>query len=420
MNIRDELIATALQARRASYFLSGLNTGEKNHALVTLAENLTAGADSILAENQKDIANAVENGIKESMTDRLMLNRERIEAMAASLRKVAALPDPTGLCDGWSRPNGLEIRRVRVPLGVVGMIYESRPNVTLDAAALCLKSGNACILKGGREALRTNIALTEIIRGTLRDCAFPDGCVNLIAGVQREYVNELLRLHGYLDVIIPRGGAGLIRAVSENSSVPVIETGAGNCHIYIDESADLNMGLDILINAKVQRPSVCNAAETLLVHRAAAERFLPPAAEGLTARGVALRAAGDALAILQNGGFPVAPATEEDFYTEYNDLILAVATVSSLTEAIEHINLHSTHHSECIVTKDLRAARLFSAQVDSAAVYTNASTRFTDGEEFGFGAEIGIATGKLHARGPMGLNELTTVKYLVAGNGNVR
>ncbi|MBE6687667.1 MAG: glutamate-5-semialdehyde dehydrogenase [Ruminococcaceae bacterium] len=418
MEIRDELVVMARTAGEASRFLNRAGTDQKNKALEHIAEALTQNTDYILGENAKDICAARDNGIKESMIDRLTLTRKSIEAIAASVRKVVALPDPTGISEGFTRPNGLVITKTSVPLGVIGIIYESRPNVTVDAASLCLKSSNAVILRGGKEAIYSNIALVKVINEALASCGFPKGCVNLIESTSRDYTNALMKLHGYVDVIIPRGSAGLIKAVCENSTVPVIETGAGNCHIYVDESADFDMACDIIINAKVQRPSVCNAAENLLVHSAVAKDFLPVITEKLIANGVEVRASGECAQYLN--GFDVKEASDEDFYTEYNDYIISVKTVESIDEAISHINKHNTGHSEAIITKSLENSTKFSSEVDAAAVYTNASTRFTDGEEFGFGAEIGISTQKLHARGPMALKELTTVKYIISGNGQIR
>lgn len=418
MEIRDELIITAQGAREASRFLNRAGTNEKNKALQCIADALRGNTAYILGENAKDICAAKENGIKESMIDRLTLTEKSISAIAASVEKVASLPDPIGVSEGFVRPNGLYITKKSVPIGIIGIIYESRPNVTVDAAALCLKSANAVILRGGKEAIFSNIALVKVINTALSECGFPAGCVNLIESTSRDYTNALMKLHGYVDVIIPRGSAGLIKAVCENATVPVIETGAGNCHIYVDDSADFDMAIDIIINAKVQRPSVCNAAENLLVHKSVAKDFLPVITKKLIENNVEVRVSDDCVQYVK--GFDVKPATDEDFYTEYNDYIISVKTVDSIDEAITHINAHNTGHSEAIITMNLENSARFSSEIDAAAVYTNASTRFTDGEEFGFGAEIGISTQKLHARGPMGLKELTTVKYIINGNGQIR
>lgn len=418
MEIRDELIQTATAARAASRFLNLVGTSKKNNALDAVAQALMENVGYILAENAKDIVAAEQNGIRKSMIDRLTLTEKSIESIAASVKKVVGLPDPIGVSEGFTRPNGLVITKKTVPIGVVGMIYESRPNVTVDAAVLGIKSSNAVILRGGKEAIYSNIALVKVINEALKKCNFPEGCVNLIESTSREYTNALMKLHGYVDVIIPRGSAGLIKAVCENATVPVIETGAGNCHIYVDESADFDMATDIVINAKVQRPSVCNAAENLLVHRAIAKDFLPHIIKKLIENGVEVRVSEDCREFV--GDLVVKAATDEDFYTEYNDYIISVKTVENIDQAIAHINEHNTGHSEAIVTKSLENSAKFSAEIDAAAVYTNASTRFTDGEEFGFGAEIGISTQKLHARGPMALKELTTVKYVIAGNGQIR
>lgn len=416
-NIRGELTALANKARGAASFLAAINTDRKNEALRAVAARLVSETDYILKANSLDLASADENGVRSSMLDRLTLSRERIQAIANSILKVEALPDPTGLSEGWTRPNGLYIERRRVPLGVIGIIYEARPNVTADAASLCLKSGNAVILRGGKDALNSNTAICKVINSALCDCGFPEGVVALIENPSREYTSELLRLRGYVDLVIPRGGKGLIQAVKENAAVPVIETGAGNCHIYVHSDADTDMAVNILVNAKTQRPSVCNAAESLLVHRDIAAEFLPLAKAALDRFSVELRGCPETQAIL---GSCVVPATEEDYAAEYNDFIMSVKVVGSLEEAVEHINRYSTGHSEAIITRSLDASRRFGTSVDSACVYTNASTRFTDGEEFGFGAEIGISTQKLHARGPLGLNELTCEKYFISGSGQVR
>lgn len=414
----NSLLETGKRARAASRVLGCTTTAQRNDALYAVADTLDAHCTDILTENEKDLAAARSNGMTESLQDRLRLTEERIASIAGAVRFVAKLEDPVcRVLGGGSRPNGLKIEKVSVPLGVVGMIYEARPNVTVDAAALCFKAGSACLLRGGKEAMHTSARLAEIMRGALADAGLPADAVNLVEDPSRESANQMMRLNGYLDVLIPRGGAGLIRTVVENASVPVIETGTGNCHVYVDDGADLAMAQRILVNAKCSRPSVCNAAESLLVHAAEAERFLPMAAEGLAAYGVKLHGCPRACAIL---GRDVIPATEEDWGREYLDFELSVKVVDSLDEAIGHINRYGTGHSEAIVTERYAAAQRFLDEVDAAAVYVNASTRFTDGGEFGFGAEIGISTQKLHARGPMGLEALTSTKYIVYGDGQVR
>jgi len=402
----------------ASRVLASAGTAKKNMALEYIADALIESAGSILSANEEDVKAAKNAGTRASMIDRLTLTEERIKGIADGVRKVALLEDPVGKSDGgWQRPNGLKIQKVRVPLGVIGIIYEARPNVTVDAAALCLKSGNACLLRGGRDALRSNLELARIMRKAIAKAGLPEDCVQVLEDTSHETAQKMMKLNKYIDVLIPRGGRGLIRSVVENSTVPVIETGAGNCHVYVDESADIDMAVNIIFNAKTSRPSVCNAAETLLVHKNIAREFLPRAKEMLDKKHVELR--GDELTreILGNS---VVPATEEDWETEYNDYILAVKTVSSTDEAIAHINKYGTRHSEAIVTDSFANSQKFLREVDAAAVYVNASTRFTDGNEFGFGPEIGISTQKLHARGPMGLDELTTVKYQIIGSGQVR
>ena len=412
-----ELETLGKRAKVAARQLGAASTAQKNQALLTMADRLLTEQDRILAANAADMATGKTKGLSAALLDRLLLTPARIEAMAEGLRQVAALPDPIGECvSGVRRPNGLEIRKVRVPFGVIAMIYEARPNVTVDAAGLCLKTGNAVILRGGSEAIESNKALAAILIEAGRAAGLPDGTVSLIETTDREAVNRLLKLNRYIDVIIPRGGAGLIRTVVENSTVPVIETGIGVCHTFVDESADLEMAADIAFNAKVSRPGVCNAMETLLVHRAVADALLPLLLERYARAGVELRGCPETAA----RHAAVKPATEEDWATEYHDFILSVKIVEGLDEALDHIDRYSTKHSEAIVTRDYDNARLFQQQVDASTVYVNASTRFTDGFEFGFGAEIGISTQKLHARGPMGLVELTSYKYLVDGNGQIR
>ena len=405
-------------AKSAAQTLAVAGTQLKNQALSAIADALLAHTADILAANAADLSAAQANGMTVSMQDRLRLTEERIRGIADGVRQVAALPDPIGAAVSEAvRPNGLRISRRRVPLGVIGIIYEARPNVTADAAALCLKSGNAVILRGGKEAFRSNHALTEIMRNALQSAGLPKDAISLVQDTSRESANELMNLTAYLDVLIPRGGRGLIRAVTANAKVPVIRTGEGVCHTYVDESADLDMACSIAYNAKCSRPSVCNAMECLLVHRAVAEQFLPLVKARLDVKSVEIRGDETVRAVL---GDAVVPATEEDWDTEYGDYILAVKVVDSLEEAIGFCNLHGSGHSECIVTESYTAAEQFLNAVDAAAVYVNASTRFTDGGEFGLGAEIGISTQKMHARGPMGLEELTSTKFVVRGNGQVR
>ena len=411
------LLEQAQRAKASSYELLTTDTKARDGALLAMADALEANADAILAANERDLAAARAAGRREALLDRLALSPARIAGMAGGLRKVAALPDPVGGADyAVRRPNGLSIEKRRVPIGVVGIIYEARPNVTADAAGLCLKSANACLLRGGSEAIHTNSAVVDCLSAAA--AAFvPADAVQLVRDTSRETAAEMMRLNGYLDVLIPRGGAGLIRSVVQTATVPVIETGAGVCHTYVDAAADIPMGAAIVANAKCSRPSVCNACETLLVHRDIAARALPAIAAALeAAHATELRGCPQTCAILPRA----LPATEEDWSAEYGDYILAVRVVSGVEEAIAHINRYGTHHSECIVTEHIPTAERFLSAVDAAAVYVNASTRFTDGEEFGFGAEIGISTQKLHARGPMGLHELTSVKYVVRGAGQVR
>ena len=390
---------------------------KKTAALQAAARALLARQEELLAANRADVEAGEAAGMRDSLLDRLRLTESRIAGMAQALREVAEAPDPVGrVLSGEVRPNGLQIQKITVPLGVIGIIYEARPNVTSDAAGLCLKAGNAVILRGGKEAFRSNLAVARVLRDALEESGLPADCVQLVEDTSRQSAQELMGLTGYLDVLIPRGGAGLIRAVKENSRVPVIETGVGNCHAYVDAAADLNMAADIVYNAKCSRPSVCNAIETLLVHEKIAGEALPRIKSRLDEKQVELRGCEKTRAILPG----VAAATEEDWATEYNDYILAVKVVGSLEEALGHIAKYSSGHSEVIVTEDYSAAQRFLEEVDSAAVYVNASTRFTDGGEFGLGAEIGISTQKLHARGPMGLEQLTSTKFLVRGKGQIR
>ncbi len=413
----EEVEAKGQAAKAAARILATAGTDAKNAALFAMADALGMSQDAVLDANSRDIANARDGGMAASLVERLTLNSGRIAEMQTGLRQAAALPDPIGaVLSGWRRPNGLQITKMRVPLGVIGIIYESRPNVTVDAAALCLKSGNAALLRGGSEAIHSNIALASVLQDALETAGLPRTSVQLIQSTDRAAVRRLMTLNGLVDCLIPRGGASLIKTVVENASVPVIETGTGNCHIYVDKAADFAMACDIVLNAKVQRPSVCNSAETLLVHSRIAAEFLPLIGAKLLDAGVELRADSRARVFLPTA----TKATEDDWYTEYNALILAVKVADSLDDAIRHISTYGTQHSEAIVTEDYAAAQKFTDSVDSAAVYVNASTRFTDGFEFGFGAEIGISNQKLHARGPMGLEELTTSKYIVRGSGQIR
>ena len=390
---------------------------KKRRALLEAAQALRAAAPEILAANAVDLAAARESGMRDAMLDRLTLTEARIEAMAQGVEDVAAQRDPVGrVLSGETRPNGPKIEKVTVPMGVIGIIFEARPNVTSDAAALCLMAGSAVILRGGKEAFHSNMAVTSVLQAALERAGLPRTAVQLVQDTSRESSREMMGLVGYLDLLIPRGGAGLIRAVVENARVPVIETGVGNCHVYVDEAADIDMAADIIFNAKTSRPSVCNAIETILVHEKIAEKALPAIAARLREKQVELRGDDRTRAILPEA----VPASEADWETEYLDYILAVRVVDSLDEAVAHIARYSSGHSECIVTRDLRAAEAFTARVDSAAVYVNASTRFTDGGEMGLGAEIGISTQKLHARGPMGLNEIVSYKYVIRGDGQVR
>ncbi len=404
-------------AKAASRTLMTAGTGQKNRALLAMADAIEENSAEILAANAADVAAAREKGTRENLIDRLILDGKRISSMADGLRQVAALPDPVGGFDSVvTRPNGLLIGKKRVPLGVVGIIYEARPNVTADAAALCVKSGNVCVLRGGSEAVRSNQAVADVMRRAAGESGLPEDCVCFVGDTGRDTAAAMMKMNKYIDVLIPRGGAGLIRTVVETATVPVIETGTGNCHVYIDDAADLKMGAEIIYNAKCSRPSVCNAAESLLVAESVAGEFLPMAKALLDKKGVEIRGDEKTRSVLPDA----VPATEEDYYTEFLDYILSVKVVSGIDEAIEFINEHSTGHSECIVTNDYNNALRFQNEIDSAAVYVNASTRFTDGGEFGFGAEIGISTQKLHARGPVGLDGLTTNKYVILGQGQVR
>lgn len=415
--IKEYLDTLGRQAIDAKQLLQSLTTTQKNQALEQAAASLIDKQDRLLAANEKDYQKAKEAGMAEGLLDRLKLSADRIEAMAQGLRQIASLPDPIGeVMECFDRPNGLHIKKVRVPMGVVGIIYEARPNVTADAFGLCFKTSNAVILKGGRDAFYSNQAITEVIQEALEKEGISQHALQLIAHNDREVTTAFMQLKEYVDVLIPRGGAGLIRSVVENSTIPVIETGTGNCHIYIDEEADLEKAVPIILNAKTQRIGVCNACESLLVHRKTAQKILPALGRALQEKQVEIR--GDQTVLDQIPG--ACPATEEDYGREYLDLILSVKTVDSLEEAIAHINHYNTGHSDAILTENKAHAEKFLREVDSACVYVNASTRFTDGFEFGFGAEIGISTQKLHARGPMGLQELTSYKYQIIGNGQIR
>ena len=412
-----DLIEIGKRAKAASHRLAILPTVKKNEALKAVAEALVANSAAILTANEIDVANAKENGMSEALLDRLSLNEARVKGMADGILQVAGLKDPVGeVLSMTNRPNGLMIGKKRVPLGVIGMIYESRPNVTPDAFCLCFKTGNAVILRGGSDCIHSNLAITKVIRTALAEQGVCEDVVQIIESTDRETATALMRLNEYVDVLIPRGGAGLIKSVVQNSTVPVIETGTGNCHIYVDATADFEMALNIIDNAKTQRLGVCNAAESLVVHESIAKEFLPALYERLNSKQITMRADERARAICPQ----MEEATEEDFYTEYLDRLISVKVVDSIDEAIAHINEHNTGHSESIITKDYENSLRFLNEIDAAAVYVNASTRFTDGGEFGFGAEIGISTQKLHARGPLGLEELTTTKYIIFGNGQIR
>ncbi|GLI51685.1 gamma-glutamyl phosphate reductase [Tepidanaerobacter syntrophicus] len=412
----DSVLDIAKKAKEASYKIALSSTTVKNDALTYMAQALEDMKDDIISANQEDVSNARKNGLKESLIERLTLTEQRISGMIEGLLTLVDLPDPVGGGTIIKRPNGLTLLKERVPLGVIGIIYESRPNVTSDAAGLCIKSGNAVILRGGSEAINSNKAIVKALCSGLKRSGLPESCIQLIEDTDRERIQELFKMRDYVDVIIPRGGGALIKNVVENSKIPVIETGEGNCHIYVDEFADLPMAKKILINAKTSRPSVCNAAEKLLVHEKIAREFLPDALSKLQKLGVEIRGCERTRKIYPNA----IPIKDEDWPMEYLDFIIGVKVVDSIDEAIEHINRFGTRHSEAVVTKDYERANKFLAGVDAACVYVNASTRFTDGGEFGMGAEIGISTQKLHARGPMGLEELTTTKYLILGNGQIR
>ena len=411
------MIKLGENALAAKDFLATVTTEQKNKALLAIAAALRANSETIILENKKDLENGKAAGLNDGLLDRLMLNEARINDIASAAENVASLPDPCGrLLDEIKRPNGLDIKKISVPIGVIGIIYEARPNVTVDAAGLCLKSSNAVILRGGKEAINSNMALTSVMRTAIEDCGFDKNCIQLVTDISRESANQMMTMNGYIDCLIPRGGKGLIRSVVRNSTVPVIETGSGNCHIYVDESADIEMAANIIFNAKTQRIGVCHACESLVIHSGIINKALPAIKARLDTKNVEMR--GDERAMIAANG--VLPASDEDFAEEYLDYIISVKTVDSLDEAIRHINKYSTKHSEAIITQNKANADEFLARIDSSSVYVNASTRFTDGGEFGLGAEIGISTQKLHARGPMGLRELTTTKYLIYGNGQVR
>ncbi len=414
----NELLLKCELAKKASQELIRVSADTKNEALKAIAKALVDRSDEIILANNIDIENARKNGTREAMIDRLTLNKERIEGIAEGVVEVCELNDPIGeIISQWERPNGLIIGKKRVPMGVIGIIYEARPNVTVDAAVLCLKTSNVCILRGGSEAINSNKTIMRIMQDAAYGCGIPEGALNVIEDTSRETATQLMKMNGYIDMLIPRGGKGLIKSVVDNATVPVVETAAGNCHVYVDKDADIDVAEKIVMNAKVQRPSVCNAAETLLIHKDIAQTFIPTIFSKLQEKNVEIRCDETSKKIYS---YNVLDATDEDYYTEYNDYILAIKVVDSLDDAIKHINKYNTKHSEAIITKDSASAEKFLNEVDAAAVYVNASTRFTDGFEFGFGAEIGISTQKMHARGPMGLEALTSVKYVINGNGQIR
>ena len=416
MEVYNEIKELCQRAKAASFSLGTKSTAQRNGALLEIAKALRAGCDEIIKANKIDLANAKNNGISDAMLDRLMLNKQRVEGLATAIEHVVSLPDPIGTGTIFTRPNGLNIQCVNVPLGVVAMIYEARPNVTPDAASLCLKSGNAVVLRGGKEAINTNKAIVTVIRSSLEKCGFDKNCVCLVENTSRDSANALMEMRGLVDVLIPRGGKGLIQNVVQNARVPVIETGAGNCHLYVDESANIDMAIKVAVNAKCSRPSVCNAIETVLVHKSVASEFLTRFFEETRKFDLEFRGCATTCTILQD----CAPATDKDYDTEYDDYIISCRVVDGVDSAIEHIRKYSTGHSESIITENARNADLFVNSIDSCSLYVNASTRFTDGGEFGLGAEIGISTQKLHARGPMGLEALTTQKYIIKGDGHVR
>lgn len=409
--------ALAISAKKAQVSLSSRDTEFKNKLLLKIADSLLENIEKIEKANHIDIENAKANGVSPAMQDRLLFTKKRIEESADGVRKVSSLSDPVGeIIETFERPNGLVIEKTRVPMGVVGIIYEARPNVTVDTAVLCLKASNAVVLRGGKEAINTNTAIAEIMKDAVKSMGADENLIGFVDDTRRESAREMMRLKGYIDVLIPRGSASLINSVVENATVPVIETGVGNCHVYVDKYCDISMAVDIVLNAKLSRPSVCNAAETLLVHKSVPDEFYEKLDVAFKEKNVKVYADSDAMRKLTS----VREATDEDFATEFHDYAISVKTVAGVSEAIDHISKFSTGHSECIVTNDEENARIFTSMIDAAAVYVNASTRFTDGFEFGFGAEIGISTQKLHARGPMGLKELTSYKYIIKGNGQIR
>ncbi|HUI67563.1 MAG TPA: glutamate-5-semialdehyde dehydrogenase [Nitrospirota bacterium] len=417
MDIKQYVLEKAKRAKTASRSLANISTEIKNNALFKMAAGLEREADKLIAENKKDLTAAEKKGLSKAMIDRLTLNPDRIKAMADGLREVAALPDPVGeVLRMWRRPNGMEVGRMRVPIGLIGIIYESRPNVTADSAALCLKSGNAVLLRGGSEAVHSNTAIVEVLSKAGAEAGIPEGAVSFIENPDRTCVMEMLKLNQFIDLIIPRGGEGLIRMVSDNSTIPVIKHDKGICHVYVDSKADLKMAEEICFNAKVQRPGTCNAMETMLVHQDVAKTFLPAIIGRMKKAGVEIRGCEKTRAIVPD----IKAATDKDWDTEYNDLILNVKVIESMEAAMEHIAAHGSQHSEAIISNDYQNARRFQREVDASAVFVNASTRLNDGFEFGLGAEIGISTTRIHARGPMGLEELTSTKFIVSGNGQIR
>ena len=421
----EELLQKGTLAKDASYKLATIDTSTKNKALINIAEALKNNSDIIITANKIDIENARTKGIRESMIDRLTLTKERIDGIAEGVLQIVDLKDPIGeTVDEWTRPNGLNISRKRVPMGVIAIIFEARPNVTVDAAVLCLKTSNAVILRGGSDAIYSNKAITNVIRGALKECGMPEDAIGLVTDTSRETATKMMKLNQYIDVLIPRGGAGLIKNVVENATIPSIETGTGNCHVYVDKRADIAMAVKIIENAKTQRLGTCNTCESLVIHKDIAKEVIPPVVEMLLRKNIEIRCDEESAAIMMEANPEMAkslvPATEEDWGTEYLDAIISMKILGSIDEAIAHINHYNTGHSEAIVTEDYNSAQKFLDEIDAAAVYVNASTRFTDGFEFGFGAEIGISTQKLHARGPMGLLALTTTKFIIYGNGQIR
>ncbi|ATD53787.1 glutamate-5-semialdehyde dehydrogenase [Clostridium chauvoei] len=413
----SELIIKGQLAKEASYELGNASTSKKNEALENMAKGLLANKEAIIKANELDLKKAVEKGTSKAMLDRLSLNSQRIDDMADGLRQIVALPDPVGeVISMWKRPNGLQIGQQRVAMGVIGIIYEARPNVTCDAAGLCLKTGNAVILRGGSEAINSNTAIVKVLAEAVEEVGLPKNSIQLVENTSREVATQMMKLNDYIDVLIPRGGAGLIQTVVKNATVPVIETGVGNCHIYVDEECDFEMAKNIIVNAKTSRPAVCNAAEKMLINEKIADKFLPIISEALKEKEVEIRGDEKVRSLISEA----VEATEEDWSREYLDYIIGAKVVKNIDEAINHINKYGSGHSEAIVTKSYENSQKFMQRVSAAAVYVNASTRFTDGCEFGFGAEIGISTQKLHARGPMGLKELTTIKYIIYGNGQIR